>query len=495
MSADFISDPLSHPDATFPNSTFQDATIVVVGGGALGLSVAYFLGQANLATTLIAPQVQNGVASLAAGAMIDAFGEMDQIQSEVDRLRLAVKVEAQRYYPQWLERLAAESGLPITQQRGMFLIGNNQGADDRAQFQRIRQEMEHYGEGFESVEPKEVPGLDPHDRYPVQEALFLQGARTVDSAQLLRAIEQAALNRGHYQRIPDRVVEILAPGRPGEAYQVKTQDGTIVAAAAVVVCAGAYTLEVLGKSWADRLGLPPLYFGLGSGCVVHHTPPIPYGIRTPNRPLAAGVHLVPRAEGGLYLGANNFFGVDLQQPLGSTLADVHILLEGAMHQINRGLQRACLSSVNWGLRPVTPADQPLLGETAQPGLFIATGTHRTGIHYAPIFAQWLVAAIQGQPDPLAQPFSPQNLQDLPSPTTTLREGVQALVGSLLLPSGHLPYDRQRELEKVLEVLLQRSFPQVFSGADSPLGGVLEEWLQKIPNPKPALVQILNEIRE
>ena len=466
--------------------------IVVVGGGALGLSVAYFLGQANLSTLLIAPPDRNGVASLAAGAMIDAFGEMDQIHSDLDRLRLTVKVEAQRYYPHWLERLAAESGLSITQQQGMFLIGNNQGADDRTQLAQIRQEMQSYGEAFEAVEPKEVPGLDPHDRYPVQEALFLKGAMTVDSAQLLSAIEQAALNRGHYQRLLDRVVEIVPPAKTGEAYQVKTQTGTIVAAEAVVVCAGAHTLEVLGETWANKLALPPLYFGLGSGCVVNHAPAIPYGIRTPNRPLAAGVHLVPRAEGGLYLGANNYFGVDLHQPLGSTLADVHTLLEGAMHQMNRGLQRACFVSVNWGLRPVTPADQPLLGETAQPRLFIATGTHRTGIHYAPLFAQWLVAAIQGQPNPQAHPFSPAAIQDLPKPAPTLRDGIQALLGSLLLPNGHLPYDRQQQLENLLELLLKRSFPSHFPGTDPSLSADLETWLQKIPNPKPALVQLLRQ---
>ncbi|MGA1409248.1 MAG: NAD(P)/FAD-dependent oxidoreductase, partial [Prochlorotrichaceae cyanobacterium] len=454
---------------------------------------AYFLGQADLKTTLIAPDQSNGVASLAAGAMIDAFGEMDQIHSDLDRLRLEVKVQAQQYYPQWLERLALESGLPITQQPGMFLIGNNQGADDRAQLEQVRQEMQRYGEGFETVDPQEVPGLAPHDRYPVQEALFLQGARTVDSAQLLRAIEQASQNGGNYSRLYDRVVEILPPAQSGAAWQVKTEQGTILEAAAVVVCAGAYSLAVLGDTLAKQLDLPPLYFGLGSGCVVHNAPAIPYGIRTPNRPLAAGVHLVPRAGGALYLGANNFFGVDLHQPLGTTLSDVHTLLEGAMHQLNTGLNRACLSTCTWGLRPVTPADQPLLGETAQSGLFIATGTHRTGIHYAPLFAQWLVAAIQGKPVPQAQPFSPQAVKALPASTTSLQTAIKALVGSLLLPQGQIPYDRQQQLETLLEVLLKRSFPQVFPGADPELGAVLETWLEQIPNPKPALVNLLKQV--
>lgn len=472
--------------------------VIVIGAGAIGLSVAYHLTQSKVSTLLVAPSLTNGVASLAAGAMIDAFGEMDQIQSSLDRLRLTVKVKAQQHYPGWLAQLEAESGLPIFQRSGLFLIGNHQGSNDRLQLQKIRQEMQGYGESYEEVDPRDVPGLQPHDRYPVFEALFLKGAMTVDSQQLLAAIEQAALRSGYYQRQNDRVTAVM-PLPNEKSWQVKTETGTILAADKIVVCAGAYSLQVLGEPLAQQAGLPPLYFGRGSGCVVTHAPPLPHGIRTPNRPLAAGVHLVPRAHNRLYLGANNFFDTDLDQPFGSTIGDLHTLFEGVMNQLNTGLHQASLVSTTWGLRPVTPWDQPILGKTRQPGLFVATGTHRTGVHYAPIFAQWIVADLQGQPIPDALPFSPQSQEAIPPLSTTLREGVQALVGSLLAPQGQLPYDRQQQLEQCLETLLKRSFPQVFVSETTEnkndRSDELLHWLQEIPGYKPALLRFFKAIQD
>ena len=472
--------------------------VIVIGAGAIGLSVAYHLTQAKVSTLLIAPSLTNGVASLAAGAMIDAFGEMDQIQSSLDRLRLTVKVKAQQFYPAWLAQLEAESGLPIFQRSGLFLIGNHQGSNDRLQLQKIRQEMQGYGESYEEVDPRDVPGLQPHDRYPVFETLFLKGAMTVDSQQLLAAIEQAAFNSGYYQRQNDRVTAVMPlPGQ--KTWQLKTETGTLLAAEKVVVCAGAYSFQVLGEPLVQQAGLPPLYFGRGSGCIVTQDQPLPHGIRTPNRPLAAGVHLLPRAHNCLYFGANNFFDTDLNQPLGSTIGDLHTLFEGVMNQLNTGLHRASLVSSTWGLRPVTPLDQPILGETCQPGLFVATGTHRTGVHYAPIFAQWIVADLQGHPIPDALPFSPQSQNALPPATTPLREGIQALVGSLLAPQGQLPYDRQQQLEQCLETLLKRSFPQVFvSGITENKNDRADEllhWLQEIPGYKPALLRFFKAIQE
>jgi glycine/D-amino acid oxidase-like deaminating enzyme len=466
--------------------------VVVIGGGSLGLTVAYFLGKAQIPTLLIAPRLSNGVASLAAGAMIDAFGEMDQITHALDRLRLDAKVEAQRYYPQWLEQLEEESGQSILRHQGMFLIGNQQGGNDRQQLQAVRQEMQHYGESFETVDPEGVPGLCPHARYPVYEALFLKGAMTVDSHQLLTAIEGAAHHNGYYRRLEQRVTE-LRPGHLNGHWHIGTEAGEEITAEAVVVCAGAYSLKVLGESLAQPL--PPLYFGLGSGCVVKPTgEPLPHGIRTPNRPLGGGIHLVPRHGQRLYIGANNFFGTDFNQPLGTSLRDIHTLVENAINQVNRTLQDAVLESTHWGLRPVTPSDQPLLGETVHPRLFLATGTHRTGIHYAPIFAQWIVAALQGSPVPQAQPFSPQNIDHLPTPSATLEDGVKALFGSLLLPNGLLPYDGQAGLETFLQVLLQSAFPHWATLPPQQMAQI-QRYAQTIPNPKAALVEVFNHLRK
>jgi glycine oxidase len=60
-----------------------------------------------------------------------------------------------------------------------------------------------------------------------------------------------------------------------------------------------------------------------------------------------------------------------------------------------------------GVRPGTPDDQPLIGETAIPGVFAALGHYRNGVLFAPATAE-IVAdqVIDGKVSPLAAAFDP-----------------------------------------------------------------------------------------
>jgi glycine oxidase len=60
-----------------------------------------------------------------------------------------------------------------------------------------------------------------------------------------------------------------------------------------------------------------------------------------------------------------------------------------------------------GLRPGTPDALPILGATATPGYYVATGHFRDGILLAPITAQVIAQVIEGKkPDYDLAPFSP-----------------------------------------------------------------------------------------
>jgi glycine oxidase len=60
-----------------------------------------------------------------------------------------------------------------------------------------------------------------------------------------------------------------------------------------------------------------------------------------------------------------------------------------------------------GVRPGTPDDAPMIGETAIPGAFAAMGHYRNGILLAPATAE-IVAdqMLDGKVSPLAATFSP-----------------------------------------------------------------------------------------
>ena len=60
-----------------------------------------------------------------------------------------------------------------------------------------------------------------------------------------------------------------------------------------------------------------------------------------------------------------------------------------------------------GVRPGTPDDAPMIGQTAIPGVFAALGHYRNGVLFAPATAE-LVAdqVIDGKVSPLAAAFDP-----------------------------------------------------------------------------------------
>ncbi len=61
-----------------------------------------------------------------------------------------------------------------------------------------------------------------------------------------------------------------------------------------------------------------------------------------------------------------------------------------------------------GVRPGSPDDQPLIGETAIPGLFAALGHYRNGVLFAPATAEIIAdQVIDGKVSPLAAAFDPR----------------------------------------------------------------------------------------
>jgi glycine oxidase len=109
---------------------------------------------------------------------------------------------------------------------------------------------------------------------------------------------------------------------------VQLGGGTSVQVSDVVVCAGAYSQRLLGtRVWSDA-GLPPLHFGRGTAVLVRAAalPELPHAIRTPNRALACGLHVVPRAGGAWYVGSTNLFGTNLDAATGPTCGELHTLL-------------------------------------------------------------------------------------------------------------------------------------------------------------------------
>jgi glycine oxidase len=116
------------------------------------------------------------------------------------------------------------------------------------------------------------------------------------------------------------------------------------------------------------------------------------------------VYLVPRADGGIVLGASSEeAGFDVRPRAGA----VYDLLRDAQSLVPE-LSEVEFVEVSTGLRPGSPDNAPLLGYGILPGLVLATGHYRNGILLAPVTGDEIANLIvHGGPSPVIVAFDPQ----------------------------------------------------------------------------------------
>jgi glycine oxidase len=105
------------------------------------------------------------------------------------------------------------------------------------------------------------------------------------------------------------------------------------------------------------------------------------------------VYMVPRSSGKIVIGATvEDVGFDKTVQA----ATIHTLHRTASRFVP-DLEKAPVIESWAGLRPGSPDDLPLLGETETPGVFAATGHFRNGILLAPVTARIMANLITAKP--------------------------------------------------------------------------------------------------
>jgi glycine oxidase len=454
-----------------------DTDVVVIGGGAIGLAVANALLRATLRVTSIYPPATDDrpVASRAAGAMLGAFGEITSDDGGTDDPAFQFRLEAQRMYPEWLDGLRQQTGQSVHQGSGTYVVANNVGLTDRASLHRMKQRADAVGEPAEYVDPNDIPGLRPNQYQAPGLCLHLPNEGSVDPDQLLGALEVAAENAGSWSRIAEVVLSV----RPAEGgWEVTTVGGQMLRTHQVVLCAGSRSWEVLDKDLCSEAGLPDLYFGKGVSCLVRNGPPIRSTIRTPNRAFACGIHVVPRPDGLLYLGATNNLGVDHDIERGIQPGELHNLFDEVLHQINGDLRQSRIESLRVGFRPIAAHGRPVLGKTRLPGLSVATGTYRDGLLMAPLVAAIVAAEVTGR-SAQSNPFPVVHDEPAPDPGMLVDVGIRDVVSFLQEPRGELPYDRAEQLRGYITALFHMAIDDD-DGRFSPLRDEIRRRLREVP---------------
>lgn len=450
------------------NFRFSDATVfdaLVVGNGALGLSLGVTLAERGQRVALIGEPTRAGAASAAAGAMLGCFGEVTGtlLRSEHGRAKHDLAVRAAKLWEDWLAKIAeGRDGTRIRTAEGTFVILNNVGVPgiDDTNYAAIRESLVEYGEPFQDLAPSEIDWLDPEATSRPGLAMYLPHEHAVNAAALLARLEQT------FTRLGGTLVPDLAVGLDNHHDRmdgVTLACGTRLSAPTVVLAGGARTQELLDTLPEISGRIPRLISGYGVSVLVDTedgTRP-PSVIRTPNRAFACGLHVVPRGEGQVYLGATNIVSVEPRTtPL---ISDVQFLLGCATRQVHRNLSEGGLARIQVGNRPVPLDGFPLLGPAGPDGLWLMTGTYRDGLHLSPLLAQEITRRILGEPGELdLDAFQPVRA---PLQGLTREETVETAVTHMLATGYEYDWNVPVEWPYLIEHNLRQAYTRAADELD------------------------------
>jgi glycine oxidase ThiO len=384
-------------------------SVVVIGGGVIGLSVAWRAAQRGLAVTVADPDPGKG-ASYAAAGMITPVSEAAYAERELYQLGVA----AQQQYAAFAAELTEATGLPTGyRQAGTLQVAWD--SDDLAVLGEFRALQESFGVTVQALTGRECRAAEPLLGPSVRGGLLAPDDASVDPRLLTSALLMAATGAG-VRLIRSAAVEVtVTAGRAGGAVLA---DGTELRADWVVLAAGWRSGSVAGlppeavppvrpvKGQILRLRPGPGGPVLGGPGPGGSAPGGPPGLLTRTvRGIVQGssVYLVPRESGELVVGAT-------QEEMGSdtrvTAGGVWELLRDA-RAIVPGITELELAEAVAGLRPGTPDNAPVLGPSCLPGLVLATGHFRAGVLLAPVTADLISGYLAtGELDERAAPFGP-----------------------------------------------------------------------------------------
>jgi glycine oxidase len=349
--------------------------VVVVGGGVIGLSVAWRLSREH-DVTLVDPTPARG-ASWVAGGMLAPVTEA--WPGEEDLLDLG-----SASLDRW-PAFAADVGVDLNP-HGTIVAALD--AADAAQLDVLADFLARRGRDVDRLTGRELRRVEPTLGPGVRSGLMVPGDLAVDNRELLRCLSSSASEAGvEFIREPVKSVRREAVELAGPTLRC---DLAVIAAgawsgalhpalASAVRPVKGEILRLRGRPGA----LPPPSHTVRA--VVESHP----------------VYLVPRAGGELVVGATQYeAGFDDEVTAGG-VRDLLIHAE----RVVPGIAEYGLTECAAGLRAGSRDNLPLVG-WLEPGVLVAAGHHRNGLLLAPITADAIQAMAAGSDEPLMKIADP-----------------------------------------------------------------------------------------
>jgi len=365
--------------------------VAIVGGGVIGVSIAFELAAENLRVVVLDRQQPGQEASWAAAGMLSPAPD-----SPRDIPLAPLGRESLRLYPQFVAAIEEESGQSASYARdgAIEILLAPHGEIDRDQKVAEYRLLDLAAEPISIAAAREREASFTPD---ARAAVWLPQEATVEPRLLMAALLCAAQNRGVAIRSGSPVTGLICERNRCLAV---IAGGEKIAAAHIVIAAGCFSGDI-----ADGVGhlarLLPTRPVRGQMLALRHD-----RFRLSRVLRSEHGYLVPRRDGRIVAGSTKEeAGFEKRV----TAAGIRKVLDAAI-ELCPPLADAEVVETWSGLRPGTPDDLPILGPTDIEGLLIATGHYRNGILLMPITAKlisdWITRGDAGFEEFDAAAFSP-----------------------------------------------------------------------------------------
>ncbi|MCW2996780.1 MAG: glycine oxidase ThiO [Solirubrobacterales bacterium] len=364
--------------------------VLVVGGGIVGLAIAWRARSRGLSVTLCE---RGGLPSYVAASHVAAGMLAPVAEADAqERALLTLGLDSAARWPAFAQELQEAAGIDV----GYRTCGTLVVARDRDEAEHVDREIrlrEALGVPVARLLPSAARRLEPALAPAIRAAFHAPADHAVDPRAVCEALVIACERAGVVLRT-GAVVASVAPGA------VTLADGERLAAGRVVIAAGAWSARVQG--------LPGLCVRPVKGQLLR------LNARAGEAPLLDhvvrwdGGYLVPRVDGRVVLGATM---EDRGYDTAVTALGVYELLRDA-GELVPGVLELDLEAAIAGLRPATPDNAPLLG--GWENVVLACGHHRNGVLLTPVTAD-RIGSLLGDEDPGIDPaFAPARFATVPA---------------------------------------------------------------------------------
>jgi glycine oxidase len=351
--------------------------VVVLGGGVIGMAIAFELASAAVECTLVDPAPGRG-ASWAAAGMLSRAAEV----APGEEAMLAELAEAADLWQDFASRVEGEGVCDVGYvASGSILVGLT--ASDARDAARFAAMASSAGVAVEPLSVDQVEQLEPALIGGLRAGWSLPGDHSVDNRRLVDGLI-ASIKALGVTIVEDRCIRVTRD-HAGMRCSLEHQ-GDLVAERIVVATGAVPPIPGL-----EELDLPAIRPVRGVTLRLSSRP----GVALPQRTVRAivqGFHcyLVPRGDRELVVGATS--EEQGYEPI-ARAGGVFQLLDAA-RSVLPGVDELALEEVAVGFRPATSDHVPFVSRLRDPRVVAALGHYRNGVLLAPLTARRVVEALE-----------------------------------------------------------------------------------------------------